>query len=176
MSIKQNRKSKIIAGWAAFALLVSLYVPRASAFDATNFRGRYACSAEAGNGTLGDFFSAIIRYFPNGGGAYQAGTLVASLTAFATPFPVVSATGDYCAYALDVAASSYTIGSDGTGFEVLSWVASSTNPAGCPASFTDQTAIGIRNILSADNQTIRAEFVDADLLGSDEAGHGTCLK
>jgi hypothetical protein len=178
MSRNQNRKSKIIVGLAVFGLLITLYAPRASAFTAANYSGRYACGVTATSGAvgLGDFFTAIIRYRPNGAGAYDAGTLIASLTAFATPFPIVSATGDYCTYALDPAASSYTIGSDGTGNEVISWVASATNPAGCPGSFIDQTAIGVRNDLNVANQSIRAEFVDADLLGQDEAGRGTCLK
>jgi len=175
MSINQNRKSKLIVGLAVFGLLIGLYVPRASALSASNYKGRYGCSVQAGNTALGDFRTAIIRYRPNGSGAYDAGNLIASLTAFAS-FPTVSATGDYCVYALNPAASSYTIGSDGTGFEVLSWVASSANPAACPGDFTDETAIGIRNDLAVDNTTIRAETVDVSLLGQDEAGHGTCLK
>ena len=177
MSRKLNRKSKIMIGLATFGLLVGLNAPRVSALDASNYKGRYGCGvASDEDATLGDFFTAIIRYRPNGSGAYDAGTLVASLTAFATPFPVVSTTGDYCKYALDVAASSYSISSQGTGFEVLSWTASSTNPAACPASFIDETAIGLRNDLNAAGQTARAEFVSVNLLGEDEAGHGTCYK
>src|SRR5947209_5810765 len=99
MSINQNRKSKLIVGLAVFGLLIGLYVPRASALSASNYKGRYGCSVQAGNTALGDFRTAIIRYRPNGSGAYDAGNLVASLTAFAS-FPTVSATGDYCVYAL----------------------------------------------------------------------------
>src|SRR5689334_5222561 len=134
MSINENRKSKIIIGLAAFGLLIGVYVPRASALDASNYKGRYGCSVQAFDPAvgLGDFRTAIIRYRPNGSGAYDKGDLVASLTAFAS-FPTVSPTGDYCVYALNPAASSYTIGSDGTGFEVLSWVASTANNAACPS-------------------------------------------
>jgi hypothetical protein len=174
MSRNQNNKSKVITSLAVVGLLVALYAPGASAFDTTSYSGRYACNVSANNGTVGSFFTAVIRYRPNGSGAYQGGDLYASLSAFAaTPTP---GTADFCHYTLDVGASSYSIGADGTGNEALSWVADTTNNAACPASFVDQTAIGVRNVLDVTNTTVRAELVDADLLGVDESGSGTCYK
>jgi hypothetical protein len=178
MSRNQNRKSKLFAALAIFGLVMGLSVSRAGAqLSAANYAGRYACSLQDQT----DAVTAIIKYGPNGTGAYNGGIMVAALNAVAG-FPSVSATMDYCLYNLDLAGSSYTIGSDGTGFEVLTWVPATTNPAGCSsfpngtATFTDQTAIAIRNDLNLAGQTIREEFADANPLDEDEAGFGTCLK
>jgi len=174
MSRNQSVKSKIIAGLAVVGVLMVLSSSRASAqLTVANYVGRYACT----NASDDDFFTAIIKYGPNGGGAYTAGTLIASANAF-VGFPTVSASGDYCIYTLDPAASSYSIGTDGTGFEELTWTSTGTNNAtlGCPGSFGDQTAIGLRNDLNPDGSTIRAEFASVNLLDENEPGHGHCLK
>jgi len=177
MSRNQNRRSKVIAALAAFGLMIGLGAPRASAQFANMFySGRYACTSVSDD----NLFTAIYKYNPNGAGAYNGGTLVAALNQFdaAFPFPVVSTTGDFCTYTLNLAASSYIINPDGDGFEQLVWVAptSPPNPGACPGSFTDQTALGLRNDLNVLGQTIRADFASDDLFGDDEPGAGHCLK
>ncbi len=174
MSNIKNHKSKAIVGFVAVALMMGMSLPKAHAqLSSANYSGRYACASASDD----NFYTAIIKYGPNGSGAYAAGTLIASADAFTT-FPTVSPTGDYCIYTLDTAASSYSIGSDGSGFESLSWTSTGPNNAtlGCPGSFVDQTAIGLRNDLNASGATLRSEFTSANLLGEDEPGHGHCLK
>jgi hypothetical protein len=124
--------------------------------------------------------TAVIKYNPNGSGAYSAGTLIASLEPFDTDADLAPPSMDFCFYTLDIPASSYTIAADGTGFEQLVWTATSTNsttPPGCPPNFTEQTAIGLRNMMDSSGvAVIRAEFATANLLAGNEGGHGTCLK
>jgi hypothetical protein len=178
MSRNQNRISKVIAAVGLLGLLVGLSAPRVSAqtnevvaFSNAVYAGRYACTTASDD----DFFTAVIKYNPNGSGAYSDGILIASLNAFA-PFGTATPSASFCTYALDLAASSYSIGTDGTGFESLSWVAATTNNGACPASFIDQTSIALRNITDTTGAITRAEFATADLLGRDEPGHGFCLK
>jgi hypothetical protein len=156
--------------------MLGLSAPMVSAqvvtFSNANYVGRYACT----NAVRSDSLTAVIKYNPNGSGAYSAGTLVAALTPFA-PFGTASPSMSFCNYTLDIAASSYNIASDGTGFEQLVWTAATTNNGACPPSFEDQTAIGLRNMQDATGiAVIRAEFASANLLNGNEAGHGTCLK
>ena len=173
MSRNLGRKSMIVAGFALFGLLSFVFVTRASALDVSSYAGRYACNEESN----GDTFTAIIKYGPDGAGAYNGGTLIGSLTAFSLAFPTVSPTADYCLYALDLNMSFYTISSkDGTGFENLVWNAGPRNDPACPASFTDQTAISLGTVLNSSGQTLREEFVSADLFGTPVAGHGSCVK
>ena len=49
------------------------------AFSNAVYTGRYACSAATfrSGSTAGDLLTAVIKYNPNGGGAYTAGTLIA---------------------------------------------------------------------------------------------------
>jgi len=153
--------------------MLGLSAPMASAFSNANYAGRYACT----DATHGDGVTAVIKYNPNGFGAYSAGTLIASLEPFDADADSVPPSADFCFYTLDTAASSYTIATDGTGFEQRVWAAASTNQIVCPPSFTEQTAIGLRNMRDAGGiVVIRAEFASANLLTSNEAGHGTCLK
>lgn len=179
MSRIQSQKAKLIMAVAALGFVTTVSVSKANALDNSNYKGRYACTAQ--EEILPSAISglnpatAIYKIGPNGAGAYNpGGVLVAAVEAFATV--TTPGTGDFCFYSIDPAASSYHLGSDGFGFEDISWVASATNPTGCPGSFEDQTAVGIRNDLNADGATIRTDFADVDLLGSTEAGYGHCLK
>jgi len=179
MSRNQNRISKVITAVGLLGMLVGLSAPRVSAevtdqvtaFSNKVYVGRYGCTTASDD----DFFTAFIKYNPNGSGAYSAGTLIAALTAFTTFVPG-AASMQFCTYTLDPAASSYSIGTDGTGFESLSWVAATPPTPGCPASFIDETSIALRNITDITGAVTRAEFASANLLGQDEAGHGACLK
>jgi hypothetical protein len=174
MSTIGNHRLKALAGLAALALVMGISLPNAHAqLSATNYSGRYACAVSSDD----NFYTAIVKYGPNGQGAYAAGTLIAAANAFVA-FPTVSPSGDYCIYTLDTTSSSYNIGSDGMGFESLSWVSTGPNNStlGCPSSFVDQTAIGLLGAFNASATTQRSEFVDANLLGEDEPGHGHCLK
>jgi len=185
MSRNRNRISMVITATGLLGLMMGLGAPKVSAqvsdavtaFSNAVYTGRYVCTtASAVDSSKGDFNTAVIKYNPNGGGAYSAGTLIASLEPFDGDTDVVSPSGDFCTYTLDIIASSYNIGTDGTGFENLSWVALTTNPIGCPGNFIDQTSIALRNNTDPAGEVLRAEFASADLLGQDEAGHGFCLK
>jgi len=177
MSRNEYHISKLITALGVAGLMLGLFAPRVSAqppFSNAQYTGRYACSSASDD----NFFTAVIKYNPNGNGAYSAGTLVASLEPFDADVDITPPSGDFCFYTLDIPASSYTIGTDGSGFEELVWapVTTPANPSGCPSSFEDQTAIALRNMLDTTGATIRAEFSSANLLGQDEPGHGLCLK
>lgn len=179
MSKNENRRSKLITALGLVGLMLGLSAPMVSAqvitFSNANYVGRYVCT-DAGSH---DIFTAVIKYNPNGSGAYSAGTLVAALASY-EPFGTAIPSASFCNYTLDIAASSYTIAADGTGFEVLVWVPPSVAPLNdplCPGTFTDQTAIGLRNMQDATGiAVIRAEFASANSLNVNDAGHGTCLK
>lgn len=168
---RDHSKSRVITILAVVGLLMSLSVPRANALGSANYSGRYACTVA----TAGDFATAVIKYGPNGGGAYNGGTLIASVNAFST-FP--NAAGNYCEYSLDIGMSAYVIDSTGVGFETLSWTptASTASNASCPAAFVDQTAIGLSTDINSSGSTMSSVFVDNNLLGVNAAGHGHCLK
>jgi hypothetical protein len=176
MSTRKHRISKLVAALGGVGLLLGLSVPRAGAelstFSAANFSGRYVCTEASDD----DFFTAVIKYGPNGGGAYAAGTLVAAENDFVSPF-VSSPSMAFCTYTLDTTGSSYNITSTGFGFEQLVWTLTSTNP-NCtgPASFVDQHIIILRNTPNAANQVQRADFSSVNNLGETDAGHGTCVK
>ncbi len=85
MSKNENRRSKLITALGLVGLMLGLSAPMVSAqvvtFSNANYVGRYACT-DAGRS---DSLTAVIKYNPNGAGAYSAGTLVASLTVYADP-------------------------------------------------------------------------------------------
>jgi hypothetical protein len=175
MSSRKHRISKLVAALGGVGLLLGLSVPKAGAFLSTfstkNYSGRYVCTEASDD----DFFTAVIKYGPNGGGAFMAGTLVAAENNFLFP-PVDIPALAFCPYELNLAASSYTISDDGHGFEQLTWTQTPVN-ANCPvASFTDQAIIALRNTPNAANQVQRADFSSVNLLGQTDAGHGTCYK
>lgn len=175
MSISKNRASKLVAALGGVGLLLGISVPQASAqltsFSAKNYGGRYVCT----EASLDDFFTAVIKYGPNGGGAYMSGTLVAAENNFLFP-PVDIPALAFCPYSLNLAASSYTISADGHGFEQLVWTQSPANP-NCPVTdFIDQHIIALRNTPNAQGQVQRSDFASVDNLGQDDAGHGTCYK
>jgi hypothetical protein len=182
MSRKDKAVLKLIASLGVVGLVIGFCAPRASAqvpageFTAANYSGRYVCVASTGPaiadaaGLQGDFASAVIKYKPNGAGAFEGtGILSANDSAFGG-----SGTA-FCSYTLGVG-SSYAIAGDGTGFEKLIWSASSANEAICPASFTDLRFIALRNLLNINNVVVDSEFSSTNLLGQTSAGHGYCLK
>lgn len=184
MSRKQNLMSKLITAFALLGLMMGLSTAKVSAesnpviaFSNAVYTGRYVCSAATfiTGSAAGDSLTAVIKYNPNGGGAYNAGTLIAAANTGGLP-----PSGAFCQYNLDITASSYNIGTDGTGFESLSWVlppAPFVEPAGCPMTpFLDETSIVLRNNTDITGAVLRAETANANLLGQDEAGHGFCLK
>jgi hypothetical protein len=184
MSRKQNLMSKLITAVVLLGLVMGLSTAKLHAegnpvvaFSNGVYTGRYVCSAATfvTGGSSGDLLTAVIKYNPNGGGAYSAGTLIAGANAGGLP-----PSGAFCQYNLDITASSYNIGTDGTGFESLSWVLPPppfVEPSGCPTTgFIDQTSIVLRNNTDITGAVLRAETANANLLGQDEAGHGFCLK
>jgi len=138
-----------------------------SSFSTANYDNRYVCT----NAADADFFTAVIKYNPNGAGGYTAGTLVASSDAFLGGAP-----DTFCNYTLNTTTSAYTISGQGLGFEKLVWTAASSNAAVCPASFVDNTAIALRNLTNSNGIVVDAEFSSGNLLGQLESGHGYCLK
>jgi hypothetical protein len=175
MSIRKHRISKLIVALGGVGLLLGLSVPKAGAelnsFSAKNYDGRYICTEASQD----DFFTAVIKYGPNGGGAYMSGTLVGAENNFLFP-PVDIPALAFCSYSLNLAASSYSINADGSGTEQLVWVQSPVN-ANCPiGSFTDQHFLLLRNTPNAANQVQRSDFSSVNLFDQADAGHGTCYK
>jgi hypothetical protein len=191
MSKDKNSMFKLIMSIGLVGLAMCFYTPRVNAQDTqdgpkavvagefTNafYSGRYICNVSTNfasstgttNGT--EFYTAVIKYNPNGGGGYSGvGTLNASDAAFTGG----SGTA-FCSYTLDPT-SAYAITSNGTGFEKLVWDASSSNETVCPASFTDLRAIALRNLLNNNGIVIDSEVSSTNLLGEATAGRGYCLK
>lgn len=75
MSENHNHRLKVVAAVAVFGLTIGLLASRADAqllLTNANYAGRYVCQAtgDAANNT----YTEVIRYGPNGGGAYNSGT------------------------------------------------------------------------------------------------------
>lgn len=175
MSIRKHRIAKLVAAVGGVGLLIGLSVPRAGAelstFSSKNYSGRYVCTEASDD----DFFTAVIKYGPNGGGAYTAGTLIGAENNFLFPPTDIPALA-FCPYDLNLAASSYTISADGHGFEQLVWSQTPVNP-NCPiTTFIDQHIIALRNTPNAQDQVQRADFASVNLFDQADAGHGTCVK
>jgi hypothetical protein len=169
---------KLIGALGVVGLVMSLGAPRSgaevSSFSAAIYSNRYVCALT----TDFDFQTAVAKYNPNGAGGYTAGTLIASLNGFDTD---AAGQSGFCQYSLDTTSSFYTIDGHGLGFEKLVWTAAASNDTACPdsnpaASFTDLTAIAVRNVTNANGQIIEAEVSSDNLLDQGEAGHGYCLK
>lgn len=161
-----NRRSPVISAIGFLGLMMSLTASTVSAqFSNANYTGRYTCN----EASILDFYTAVIRYTPNGAGGYTDGVLIASLEPFASPTML------FCTYLLQPV-SNYAIDTTGVGFEMLTWGAAVGNNALCPASFVDETATALRSILNANGASIRAEFASANLLNSFFPGHGTCVQ
>jgi len=175
MSRKKNSMTKLIMALGVLGLAMGLSAPRVNAqaphalttFSAKNYNGRYVCLVASD----GDFYSAVIKYNPNGAGGYtQVGTLIASDDAF--PGGMNNA---FCTYNLNLPVSAYTIDGHGLGFEKLAWNLVS-GPSSCPVTFIDNTAIALRNLINNNAAVVDSEFSDGNLLGQGFAGHGYCLK
>jgi hypothetical protein len=176
MSTRKHRISKIVAAVGGVGLLFGLSVPKAgaflSSFSTKNYSGRYICTEASGD----DFFTAVIRYGPNGGGAFNSGNLVAAENNFSFP-PLDPLPLAFCFYNLNLAASSYSVTATGFGFQQLFWTQTSPTNPNCPIlSFLDQSIIALRNTPDANNDVQRADFSSVNLLDQLEAGHGTCYK
>jgi hypothetical protein len=192
MSRDVNSILKPIAAFGLLGLVLSLCAPPSAsagnnvvAFSAAVYANRYVCSYAYDE----DFFTAVSKYNPNGTGGYSAGTLIAADNAFVTTSP--GQTG-FCTYTLNTSPTSsfYTISGQGIGFEKLTWVAATSNDPSCPATFTDQTAIVLRNLANSNGIVVDAEVSDDNLLGLTvgsptsvppitailAAGRGFCLK
>jgi hypothetical protein len=182
MPKNKNSTFKLIISLGLVGLVMCFCAPRASAQDGpaavpagefTNaiYSGRYVCNVSGNKQGVGtSFYSAVIKYNPNGGGGFSGtGTLRAADDAFGG-----SGTA-FCTYTLDPT-SAYAISSKGTGVETLVWDASSGNESICPPSFRDLRAIALRNRLNNNGKTIDAEVSSTNLLGQATAGRGYCLK
>ena len=183
MSKHKNSMFKLIVSLGLVGLAICFCAPRASAQDGpdavpaggfTNaiYSGRYICNVSSNHQGVGtEFYTAVIKYNPNGGGGYSGtGTLLASDDAF-----LGGSGSSFCSYTLDPT-SAYAISGKGTGLEKLVWDASTGNDPSCPPSFTDLRAIALRNRLNNNGVTIDSEVSSTNLLGQATAGRGYCLK
>ena len=174
MSRKKNSMTKLIRALGVLGLVIGFYVPRVNAqaphaettLSTANYSGRYVCLVTSD----GDFYSAVIKYNPNGASGYSAGTLIASDDAFTGGLATA-----FCTYSIN-GSSLYTIDGHGLGFEKLIWNAASTNDPSCPTAFIDNTAIALRNLINNNGAVVDSEISDGNLLGQGFAGHGYCLK
>jgi hypothetical protein len=180
MPLKQNSRVKAVSIVGACGLLIAVggrpATAQVSSFSPANYNGRYVCT----NASDFDFYTAVIKYNPNGQGGYTAGTMVANDDAFLFGDPT-----KFCSYTLNTASSFYTLDGHGLGFEKLVWTGAGSNDASCPcagntcngtSSFTDQTAIALRNLTNSNGVVIDAEFSSGNLLDQLSSGHGYCLK
>ena len=157
---------------ATLGLITAVAIPQAHAqYTVGDYSGRYVCSGAIDFNTI----TGVIKYTPDGTGKYTVGSLRAALVVFGVPFDPATAATQFCNYTLDTTTSSYTINSNGTGFETLVWDASPANSTSCPASnpatsFIDQTVIA----LTPSNQS--AQFSSANFLNQNLAGAGQCLR
>jgi len=174
--------AKLFAVLGGTGLAFGLCVPRASAqvtpgsFSNANYANRYVCNEASDD----EFFIALMSRFPNGAGTFTSGTMQAPDSAFTGFSSALPPPGNFCAYTLDVAGSSYLVSSNGTGVEVLSFTGPATNPTGCPDSpgtfeMSDSFVMRI-NGAKPSGAVIRTELTSDNLLDQDEPGLGHCLK
>jgi hypothetical protein len=188
MSKRRWVASRVCAVLGGAALAVGLCVPRASAanppppWDNTNYAGRYVCNWTSDD----DFFDAVAELEPNGAGTYTAGSLEIATSAFTAFDETLPPPGNFCSYTLAIAGSSYSIGADGTGIEVLQFTASPSNNTSCadsggnplaPGTFEVANAIVLRLAdLTPSGASIRDTVTSSNLLDEDEPGFGYCEK
>src|SRR5215467_9034514 len=120
----------VVLGGATLALSVFVGRASAAAFSNSNYANRYECNLTSDD----NFFTGIALLFPNGSGTYTGGTLWVATNQFAGFNPGLPPPQNFCTYSLDVAGSSYSIGSNGLGVEVLAWTAFLSNNPLCPVS------------------------------------------
>ena len=172
MSNRRRVGSGLLAVLGGATLALGISVRRANAvppFSNANYINRYVCSESATSNTL----TALLRVDPDGNGGYTSGTLQAPVTLAFTPG---TPSTNFCAYTLQ-SSSAYVVTSNGTGLEVLSWVASATNNAACPADFTMSDAFVMRaEGIRKNGAVIRTSLTTDNLLGGITSGEGYCLK
>jgi hypothetical protein len=175
--------SGLLAVLGGATLALSISVGRAASagpppFSNSNYANRYECNLTSDD----NFFTGIALLFPNGSGTYNSGILWVADNQFSGFDPGLPPPQNFCTYLLDVAGSSYSIGSNGLGVEVLSWTAIATDNAACPpagpgSTFTmsDANALRTADTRSAGavvfTQTTSNNFADQD-----DPGYGPCLK
>jgi hypothetical protein len=184
MSKRQGLASKLLAVLGGVGLVIGICATRASAqalrpppWSNANFANRYIRN----EGSDADHFTGVIRYNPNGNGRYTAGSLSASGSPFFPFQPNSTAPTNFCNYSLSTTSSGYAVTSGGSGTEVLTWIASASNNANCPPSFTENDTFVIRNNVTANNTVPRIDFSSNNFLGQHSAtfkdpGYGYVLK
>ena len=180
MSKRRWVGAKLLAVLGGAGLAIGVCVPRASAqppFSNANYLARYVCNVTAGS----NFFTGMMKLVPNGAGTYISGTIEAPLSAFTAFNPALPPPGNFCMYTLNIAGSSYSVDVHGVGIEVLSWTGAITNSLACPdgpgGTFTMSDAIVLRTFdTRASGAVVRTEITSNNLLDTDVAGYGYCLK
>lgn len=165
-----------VLGGATLALGIS--VGRASAapppFSNSNYANRYECNLTSDD----NFFTGIAILDPNGSGTYKDGILWVAGNQFSGFDPGLPPPQNFCVFSLDVAGSSYSIGSNGLGVEVLSWTGLTSNNAACPGpTFTMSDTNALRTAdTRASGAVVFAVTTSNNFADQDDPGYGPCLK
>jgi hypothetical protein len=185
MSKRHGLASKLSAVLGVAGLAITIGAPWAKAgapvpppWTNANYANRYVCNYAS----FANLVSGVAKINPNGTGGFSAGTLNAALSPFDGFSSTATPPANFCNYTLG-AGSGYAVNSHGYGVQVLSWTATATNNALCPASFTQSDSLVIRNNLTKNNTVPRADLTTDNFLGLSlapfvvlDAGHGYCLK
>jgi len=178
MSKRKWVAAKLFAVLGGTCLAIAVCVPRATAvtvppFSAANYANRYVCNlSDDSAGT-----TAVARVSPNGAGAYNSGDLEVALDGAVFAFdPAVPPEDNFCAYTLNPASSSYTVGANGLGTEVQRWKAVPGNNADCPGSFVLANEIALRTNVNAAGKVQNVQLTSGNLADDGEPGYGSCLK
>jgi hypothetical protein len=173
--------SGLLAVLGGATLALSISVGRAASagpppFSNSNYANRYECNLSSDD----NFFTGIALLFPNGSGTYTGGTLWVATNQFAGFNPGLPPPQNFCTYSLDVAGSSYSIGSNGLGVEVLAWTGFASNNAACPDSpgtFTMSDTNALRTTdARASGAVILTETTSNNFADQDDPGYGPCVK
>jgi hypothetical protein len=194
MSKRKWVAAKLFAVLGGAGLAIGLCVPRAGAqpppFSNNSYANRYICIVTAqktavdadavGADAVNAGVTAVLRLSPNGSGSYNDGTLETPIDPFTAFNPGLPPTSNFCTFVLDIAGSSYLLGPDGLGVEVLSWSPPSpnTNPSACPTTtFIMSNEIVLRAFAATlTGRSITTEITSNNFLDQDEAGEGECFK
>jgi hypothetical protein len=184
MSKRKWVAAKLFAVLGGAGLATCICLSRASAltivppFSASNYVNRYICEVSSDE----NFFTGVMSLYPNGAGAYTAGTLNAPLSPFGVALfnPANPPQANTCSYSLILPGSSYTVSANGLTVEVLSWKAVAGNNLNCPVSFVMSNELVLRANVNAAGAVQRLQLTSGNLLNQgltiDDPGEGQCFK
>jgi hypothetical protein len=187
MSKRKWVAAKLFAVLGGAGLATCICLSRASAltivppFSASNYVNRYICEVSSDE----NFYTGVMSLYPNGAGAYTAGTLNAPISPFGAGLfnPANPPVDNTCSYSLILPESSYVVSANGLTVEVLSWKAAGGNNAACPVSpgsFVMSNEVVLRANLNTAGAVQRLQLTSGNLLNQgitfDNPGEGQCFK